>query len=299
MDNENALKIANSLGTKVEIKNLNSFRAMERAVEYEIRRQTELLERGETVPQETRGWDEAKQATFSQRSKEGSADYRYFPDPDLPGLKLSELDAFSASNLRKEMPELPWQRRNRYVALGLNSDDAEAFVRDVSLGDFFDEVAKEYDAESAKLASNYIANDLVNLVDTLSHSQSSSRDTGTPETESMDISPISASNFRKLIDMIRSKQISSRSAKDLLAMMISDGRAPEALAEEHGLIQKTDAESLAGTVETVLARNPAVVADFKAGKAAALEFLLGQCMKALRGAGDPVVLRRMLKERMT
>ncbi|MCE9541110.1 Asp-tRNA(Asn)/Glu-tRNA(Gln) amidotransferase subunit GatB [Candidatus Kaiserbacteria bacterium] len=277
------------LGTKVEIKNLNSFRAMERAVEYELKRQEELLERGESVVQETRGWDEGKQVTFPQRVKEGSADYRYFPDPDLPSLKLSEIDAYAASNLRQDMPELPWERRSRYLSLGINVEDAEAYIRDTVLGDFFDAVSEGTDAESARLASNYISNDLVNLI----------RDTDARDTETKAEMPVSVDNFKKIMDMIRAKKISSRAAKDLLAMTAADGSDPEALASAHDLIQKDDIKQLEDVVETVLEQNPGVVSDFKAGKAAALEFLLGQCMKALRGAGDPNVLRQLLQSKMT
>src|SRR3989338_2293496 len=160
-------------GTKVEIKNLNSFRAMERAVEYEIRRQTATLGKGESVVQETRGWDEGKQATFPQRIKEGSADYRYFPDPDLPRLKLSELPELSTASLSATMPELPWARRARYLGLGIKSDDAQLYVQESTLGSFFEEVIGLLKGDSVRpadggarilLASNYIANDLVSII---------------------------------------------------------------------------------------------------------------------------------------
>src|SRR3989338_6227119 len=193
------------LGTKVEIKNLNSFRAMERAIEYEIRRQTELLERGEDVTQETRGWDEGKQATFPQRVKEGSADYRYFPDPDLPSLKLSELPDLSTASLSGTMPELPWERRERYLALGIKSEDAQLYVQESVLGSFFEEVIALPGGAKARilLASNYIANDLVKII----------RDIEKRDTEYQAEIPISARNFKKIIDMVADKRISSRTAK--------------------------------------------------------------------------------------
>ncbi len=284
----------------VEIKNLNSFRTMEKAVEYEIERQIQVLEAGGTIAKETRGWDEGKQATFAQRLKEGSADYRYFPDPDLPSLRLSEIPAYAEETIRETMPELPHERRARYTLLGVPSDDAESYIRDEQLGRFFDEVVEGYDAEAIRLANNYIANDLVNLMrDTGESAQTvlvtqASRDAENPETNSLPIFPISVAHFKKLIELIRAKKLSSRAAKDVLAMTLREQRDPEALADEHGLMQESNASALESTVQSVIEANPAVATDYRSGKAAALEFLLGQCMKALRGSGDPSVLREML-----
>src|SRR3990167_4577465 len=155
-----------TLGTKVEVKNLNSFKAMERAVGYEISRQTKLLEKGEKVAQETRGWDEGKQSTFAQRTKEGSADYRYFPDPDLPSFLLSDIEECSLQKIVNDLPELPEARRVRYRALGIREEDAVSFVRDSGLGIFFESVITELkgNPELAVIAANYIANDLVKLL---------------------------------------------------------------------------------------------------------------------------------------
>lgn len=288
----------------VEIKNLNSFRTMEKAVEYEIERQIQVLEAGGTVVKETRGWDEGKQATFAQRLKEGSADYRYFPDPDLPSLRLSEIPAYDAETLRGTLPELPRERRERYAALSIPAEDAESYIRDEHLGRFFDEVSSGYDAEAVRLASNYIANDLVNLLRDAGEGEhnglpaQASRDADNPEANSLDNFPISADHFKKIIDLIRAKKLSSRAAKDVLAMAVRERRDPEVLAEEHGLMQESSATVLESTVISVIEANPTVAADYRAGKAAALEFLLGQCMKALRGAGDPSVLREMLVSKL-
>ena len=283
------------LGTKVEIKNLNSFRAMERAVLYEIKRQTELLLRGEKVIQETRGWDEAKQSTFVQRTKEGSADYRYFPDPDLPSLRLSEVSEFSKESLEKEMPELPWERRERYERLGIKKDDARLYVQEPALGGFFEEVLGLLGGDTARptdggarilLASNYIANDLVKLM----------RDIEGRDSGYQDEMPISAKNFKEIIDMLAEGKISSRAAKDILAACVKGGAdEPRRYAEAQGLL-KAGGSTLEGVVKEVIANNPKVAADFRAGKGAALEFLVGQCMKALRGAGDPAALRELLKK---
>ena len=276
------------LGTKVEIKNLNSFRAMERAVLYEIKRQTELLLRGEKVIQETRGWDEAKQSTFVQRTKEGSADYRYFPDPDLPSLQLSDMPDFAPEELRRALPELPWQRRERYEGLGIKKDDARLYVQESALGGFFEEVIALFkgDKERILLASNYIANDLVKLT----------RDIEGRDSEYQDETPISAKNFKEIIDMLAEGKISSRAAKDILAACVKGGAdEPRRYAEAQGLL-KAGGSTLEGVVKEVIANNPKVAADFRAGKGAALEFLVGQCMKALRGAGDPAALRELLKK---
>lgn len=277
------------MGTKTEIKNLNSFRAMERAVACEIKRQTDLLKRGGAVVQETRGWDEAKQATFPQRVKEGSADYRYFPDPDIPSFRLSEVPGFSSEEIQEEIPELPWQRRERYIAMGVRVEDASSFVRDIPLGKFFDAVIEgDTDSGTVKLAANYVANDLVNVI----------RDTVGRDTEVHYEIPISARNFKKIIDMLADGRVSSRAGKDLLMMTISEGEDPESIAKRHDLYQKNDATQLEGIVDRVLENNSTVADDFRKGKAAALEYLLGQCMKELRGAGNPQVLRNMIRSKI-
>ena len=295
------------LGIKVEIKNLNSFRAMERAVAYEIKRQTKLLQEGGEVVQETRGWDEGKQATFAQRAKEGSADYRYFPDPDLPSLRLSEIAEFSKESLAGEMPELPWKRRERYLALGIKDDDAQLYVQEPVLGGFFEEVVSLLGSEDSKavlLASNYVANDLVNIIrlrpdsaKAMTGKQGSGetkRDTEGRDSGYQAEIPISAKNFKAIIDMLAEEKLSSRAAKDILVACVrGEVDEPRRYAETKGLL-KASQLALAGVVDEIVAKNPKVVADFRSGKEAALEFLVGQCMKTLRGAGDPAVLRELL-----
>ncbi len=273
----------------VELKNINSFNAMERAVKYEIQRQIDELESGGLIVKETRGWDDGKQATFSQRIKEGSADYRYFPDPDLPSLKLSEVPEFSKESLNATMPELPWERRERYLAIGIKADDAQLYVQEQVLGSFFEDVIALMKSDSAGilLASNYIANDLVKIVRDIEK-----RDTGYQSKIT-----ISAENFKKIIEMVAGKRISSRAAKDLLIESMRSGNDPDVLAEERGLFSVTGAD-IGTIVDDVLTKNTSVVEDFKAGKGAALEFLLGQCMKALKGAGNPEKLRELLKEKI-
>lgn len=277
-------------GTKVEIKNLNSFRAMERAVEYEIQRQTKLLERGERVVQETRGWDEGKQATFPQRLKEGSADYRYFPDPDLPSLILSEIPEFSVEGLRATMPELPSERRVRYLRSGLKKEDADSFVIDQALGSFFEQVTDGYTPGSKEMltAANYIANDLVREI----------RDSSNRGTEYSHEITISAHHFKEIIAMVSTGKISSRIAKDLLARTIQTGVSPTQVAEQEGLFQAVST-AIGPIIDRVITEHESVVADYRSGKEVALEYLVGQAMKILRGAADAGSIRDELRRRLS
>ncbi|HOO47893.1 MAG TPA: Asp-tRNA(Asn)/Glu-tRNA(Gln) amidotransferase subunit GatB, partial [Candidatus Paceibacterota bacterium] len=199
------------LGTKVEVKNINSFRAVERAALYEIERMTSLLEegKGDEIVQETRGWDENKQQTFSQRKKENANDYRYFPDPDLPKLFLSQI--FDIDDIKKNLPELPEEKRARYKNdYELKDEDIESYVTDRELGDWFEEVAsKLIDKEKVRIASNYITSDFLGLKKT-----------------NLNIKLPKTSNFVELIEMISQNQISSRSAKDILAMIVVEDNSP-------------------------------------------------------------------------
>ena len=289
------------LGTKVEIKNLNSFRAMERAVAHEIKRQTKLLERGEEVVQQTLGWDEGKQATFPQRIKEGSADYRYFPDPDLPSLLLSEIAEFGKEKLVSEIPEMPSQRRQRYLSLGIKSEDAGLYVRERKLGAFFDEVTAllgSGDSKGILLASNYIANDLVNLIRYKADKQPLVRDTEQRDADYQSEIPISARNFKKIIDLQLEGKIQSRSAKNILLACTKGAGDPVVYAESNSLLLNEDNNSLTATIDKILKGNSSAVADYKSGKAAALEFLVGLAMKELRGAADPIKLRQLLDNKI-
>ncbi len=291
--------IGETLGTKVEIKNLNSFNAMERAVRYEIERQKALLERGEKVRQETLGWDETKQATFAQRSKEGSADYRYFPDPDLPSLKLTEVRSMSYETLLATLPELPAQKRARYVAAGVKAEDADSFVKDERFGVFFEEVVSSLPEAQHAIASNYIANDLAGIVSAAAKAKVDRRDIESRDSISSAGIPVEAKHFAELVTLVAERKVTSRAAKDILALMVQEGGSPSALAEKHDLLQKTDSGLLESVVKGVIESNQSVAADYRAGKGAALEFLLGQCMRQLKGAGDPVVLREMLTKAMS
>ncbi|HEY4514249.1 MAG TPA: Asp-tRNA(Asn)/Glu-tRNA(Gln) amidotransferase subunit GatB [Candidatus Paceibacterota bacterium] len=285
------------LGTKIEIKNLNSFRTMERAIAYEIERQKQLLEDGQKVTQETRGWDDRIQKTFPQRIKEESADYRYFPDPDLPSLFISEIAEFNSQELLRLLPELPASRRSRYLAIGIKEADATLFVKEPILGSYFDSVIEAYkaDIDAMLLAANYIANDLVNLI--RESVPKESRDTEKRDTGMYSEIPISGNNFREIIDLLLEKKLSSRAAKDLLKIAFYEQKSPRELATSMNLL-KQEGASLEEAVLKAIESNKRVVSDYKAGKEAALGFLVGVVMKDLRGAGDPVVIREMLKTKV-
>ncbi len=267
-----------NLGTKVEVKNLNSFRSVERAIAFEIKRQTKLLDKGEKVAQETRGWDEAKQETFSQRKKESSHDYRYFPDPDLPKLILSEIPEFSLEALAKELPELPWQKRERYIASGINAEYAEMFVQNEQFGDLFENTSLLAPNEQ-KLIANYIGSDIAGLSSKFG-----------PE----GMQNISASGFAEIILAAAAGKISSRGVKDTVAEVYQNGGDLTAVSKKY--LQQSDEGALTAIVLKVIAANPAVVADYKAGKQAALQFLVGQGMKESRGSANPTVLAELVKK---
>lgn len=272
---------ATGFGTKVEVKNLNSFKSVGDAIAFELKRQAQVLERGEEVVQETRGWDENAGKTFSQRKKETAHDYRYFPEPDLPKLKLSEMAEFV--DLKRGLPELPWGRRDRLAKeFGISDSVAEIYVTDKALGDFFEEVAQKLgDKELARIASNYISSDLAALMKT---------------DPARGFGGIDVEHFAPLITMTRTGALSSRGAKDTLAIMYHDGGDPTVIAEKEGLIQKSDPDALRKVCSEIIAANKKAVAEYKAGKAASLQFLVGQGMKATRGSANPQLLAEIFKE---
>ncbi len=266
------------LGTKAEVKNLNSFRSVERAIAYEIERHIEVLESGGKIVQETRGWDEAKQKTYLQRIKEDSHDYRYFPEPDLPKLMVYEF--FDLEKLKSELPELPWQRRERYLKVfGLKEQDAELFVNNTELGNFFEKVIVDFggDKDLVKISSNYIGSDLLGIL-------SKDATLKFPDDKS----------FAKIIKMVKEGKISSRTAKDLLQRIIMEEVNPEEIAEKEGLIQKNDTGELKTMLEKLISENEKIVADYKAGKENAIMSLVGQAMKATKGSANPQMIKEIL-----
>ncbi len=269
-----------TLGTKVEVKNINSFRAVGRAIDFEFKRQKDLLEKGEKVMQETRGWDENRGLTFSQRDKESAHDYRYFPDPDLPKLVLSEISEFSSSNLKAQLPELPQEKRERYSKdFGIKSEDIETYVSNILAGNFFEEVAKVLgDRGVVSLASNYITSDLIGLSKNM------------PE---FNTGKITASIFATLIVMIKKGDLSSRGAKDTLKIMFESGGDAEEIAKEKNLIQKSNKEELKIIVQKIINDNPTIVSDYKSGKESVLQFFVGQGMKESKGSANPEILKEI------
>jgi len=270
----------------VEVKNINSFKAVERAITYEIARQTKLLEQGEKVVKETRGWDEGKQQTFSQRVKEGAADYRYFPDPDLPKMSLQDVPEFSLEALKKSLPELPEARRARYLALGLKEEDVASLVDGGARSAFMDELLKEAEGDETLLrqAVNYLVSDVAGWY---------------AKNASPEYAGFSPSVFLELMRLVVAGDLSSRGAKDLLLLILEgDTTSPKDLAVAKGLMQVSDPALLEATVADVLLQNPEAIAQFKGGKDSALQFLVGQAMKASRGAGNPATLRALLEEKL-
>ena len=285
------------LGTKVEVKNLNSFRVVEKAIEYEIERQTAVLEAGEKVVQETRGWDEGKQKTFSQRKKEESHDYRYFPEPDIPKFKLGEIQWAREEFIRKTLPELPEEKRERYASVyGIKNEDIEIYVAGPELGKFFEEVANKLgvNKKAIALASNYIISDVVGMRKTMSTISTSASISAENLRASAFFGKLTPESFAKLIVMIEKGLLSSRGAKDTLAKLIDEGGEPGSVAKAIGVIQIHDGEAIKKVVKKIISENEKVVGDYKGGKVAALQFLVGQVMKETRGAASPNNIKDIL-----
>jgi len=271
---------AGKFGVKTEVKNLNSFKAVEKAIAYEINRQIKAIESGDTVIQETRGWDENAGKTFSQRKKESSHDYRYFPEPDIPKLKISEIEEFNREVLIKEIPELPWVKRNRLQKdYSMTEKEVAIFIDSNDTYEYFSEVIRGNE-KIVKLATNYILTDYIGLL----------------KKEDKDMKIVSPTNFAKLMIMINEGKLSSRGAKDTLLFMINDNRDPETIANEKGLIQKNDEGEIKKIVEEIIKSNPNVVEDYKKGKSVALQFFIGQGMKATKGSANPEILKKIVLE---
>ncbi len=278
------------LGTKVEVKNLNSFRAVRDAIAYELKRHEEVLEgRGETakIIQETRGWDDVKQQTYSQRTKEDAHDYRYLPEPDLPPLIITREEL---AKLKAELPELPWARRDRFMKeFGLKQEQAENLVLDKDLATFYEETVSEFQEELGKdvdtaLVYNYLTSDLSGLLGASGQSLKQTK--------------VDPENFADLLVLIKQGELSSRSAKDILVKMFETGGDPREIMKTENLGQISDEGELNRMVAEIIEGNPAVVADYKKGKMPALEALIGRAMGKLKGRGNPEVLRRLFLEEL-
>ncbi|MPZ12905.1 MAG: Asp-tRNA(Asn)/Glu-tRNA(Gln) amidotransferase subunit GatB [Chloroflexi bacterium] len=265
------------LGVKVEIKNLNSARSVQRALEYEIDRQTRAIEGGQQVIQETRGWDEDRGVTVSQRTKEQAHDYRYFPEPDLPPVFLSPdwIDG-----LRQQMAELPDARRERYQReFGLSHYDAVQLTSALGVGTFFEQAVALY--ARPKVTANWIQGELFRVL--------RERDTDIQEL------PLTPEHLVELLVLIDDGTISQAIAKQVFDDVATSGRSPRTIVAERGLAQISDATELERMVAEAIAANPQAAADVRAGKAPALGFLTGQVMKATRGKANPAVVNQILK----
>jgi aspartyl-tRNA(Asn)/glutamyl-tRNA(Gln) amidotransferase subunit B len=270
------------LGTKVEIKNMNSFRNVQRALEYEIERQALALEAGERIVQETRLWDADRGHTVSMRSKEYAHDYRYFPEPDLPPLQI---DARWVEELRTGLPELPAARRQRLARqYELSPYDAGLLAQGRGLADYFEEVAREH--PKPKVVANWVLNELL-------------RELPGDDDKAVAACPIAPRQLAGLLRLIEDGTISGKIAKDVFEKMWRGGESAEAIVSREGLEQVVDAGALTAIVDQVLAANPKVVADWKAGKKAAMGFLVGQAMKATGGRANPALVNSLLTEKLS
>ena len=270
-------------GTKVEVKNLNSFKSVESAIEYEIKRQVNTLENNKPIFQETRGWDESGLKTFSQRKKESSDDYRYFPDPDIPKMDLTKEEDFSLSRLEQDMPILPDEKRKIYTNLGLTIEQIEVIISDRTVDEFFS-TAMTFCADSKelpKITANYLISDLL------------------PVPEGQTIADANAEYFVDLLKMIHGNEITSRVAKDILFEVVFDGKKPKELVESKGLAQDNSEETLGQLVQEIISENPDAVAEYKGGKETAVKYLVGQGMKKSRGSANPQTLLKLFEEKLS
>jgi len=278
------LRGASVLGVKAEVKNMNSFRAVEKAIAYELRRHVRVLEEGGTLVQETRLWDADREETRTMRSKESAHDYRYFPDPDLPPLVVD--DAFVAE-VRRTLPELPDARRARFVeALGLPPYDAEVLTARRDVADFFEAVVAAHG--NAKAASNWVMGDVLRLI----------RERKLDDALTITDWPVAAAHLGALIALIDQGAISGKIAKTVFDEMVATGAAPGEIVAAKGLQQVSDEGPIVAAIDAVIAANAAKVADFRAGKDKLLGFFVGQVMKATGGKANPQLVNRLLAEKL-
>lgn len=282
-------------GTKVEVKNINSFRFVEKAIDYEIQRQTELLEKGEKIIQETRGFDSARNITVSQRKKESAHDYRYFPEPDIPPFNFS--DSY-IEELKLQLPELPEAKRKRMIEeYKLSAENADVIVGEKELADYFEETVSELDEKiesqeikadrekCLKLSANYMANDLKKHF--------------VQYGEGIEDIKITPENYAELIGIVAEGKINSSAAQAVLFEMYKTGGDPSQIIEEKGLSQMDDAEELEKIVDKIIEANQKSAEDYKNGKQNALQFLMGQVMKESQGKANPQMVIAMLKKKLS
>ena len=285
-------------GTKVELKNISSFKAIEKGIEYEIKRQTKILDKNEKVVQETRGWNDEKGKTVSQRIKENSDDYRYFPEPDILPMKF---DQEEIDRIKYSLPELPWERKGRFIRqMGLTDQNAEFLVDYKEMADYYEQVCSELDewvevskenvseeehSRLYKLAANYL----------LTETQKNLFEKGL-DIEDIKITP---ENFAELIKIIYRGEINSSVAQTVLGEMFEKGGDPSQIIEEKGLAQNNDEGELEKVAEQVIAENPKSVEDYRKGKENAIKFLMGQVMKATKGKANPQIAVEILRKKLS
>jgi len=268
------------LGTKVELKNLNSVRFMQRAIEFEVARHIKTLESGGTLRQETRLWDDKATETRVMRSKEEAHDYRYFPEPDLAPLVVS--DEF-IQNVQSEMPELPEARRKRFMdQFALSFADASQLVSDRTLADYYESAAES--SGNPRGAANWIRSEVLRELELRS--------------VSADQSPVTASELASLIRLIDEGKISGKQAKDVLVEMFKSGKTAQAIVEEQGLVQLSDSGEIDALIDEVIAANPDQVANYRSGKEALIGFFVGQVIKASKGKANPKVVNERLRVKL-
>lgn len=274
-------KGAKKFGTKVEIKNMNSFSAIQKAIEYEIDRQIEAIENGELIVQETRLWEEASQRTISMRKKEGSSDYRYFPEPDLPPLEVSpeQLKAWA-----EELPELPARKRRRYEEeFGLSAYDARVLTDDRTVAEYFETAVIA--GANAKLVANWISQDIAAYLNN----------------NKLTITEIAlqASDLAELVKLIETGTISGKIAKEILPELLTQGGSPKTLVEKKGLIQISDTSAIEKLIEEIIAAHPSELEKFRAGKTNLKGFFVGQVMKKSGGKADPKLTSQILDQKLS
>lgn len=284
------------LGTKVEIKNMNSFKMIERALEYEVARQTVALTAGEKVIQETRGWDDAKGKTLSQRSKEEANDYRYFPEPDLPPFDVTGDSGFDFDEIKSWLPELPKEKRNRFGEdYGLSLDDAEALTGDLDVSRYFEQTIAslssdvagnpELKRKKAKKIANWITGELTARLNASGGSVITTK--------------IKPEQLGALIELIDAGSISGKMAKDVFGSMFETGKEPKEIVAASGLSQITDTAEIESVVDEVLTNNEKSVVDFRSGKQQAFGYLVGQVMAKTKGQASPNVVNEILRKKLS